>query len=272
MDPRRIAEVLLACLVIVSPCLAAAEGDPTPYPHCRFIPSAARTVDRAGTHWTTDLDVLNTGRQPIEITVALLGRGQDNASAPVLRVEDPLGPGQELHLEDVVPRVLEYQWQDWVGGIVVCSSQPGVETYAHVRFVREGEGAVGLGIPATAPDQGLGPGDRAVLFGLRDDLAVRTNVGLLNGTPHTVHVSMTARLEDDEGPSTVGVTVELRPYGQFQLTRFIRYLSDLARRDFTRAALEIRTDAGPVFAFATVSDNLSNDSSWIPATVLSAER
>ncbi len=271
MDPRHIAGAMLVCLVIVSPCLAAVEGDPTPYPHCRFIPSAARTMDRAGTHWTTDLDVLNTGRQPFEITVALLSRGRDNTSAPVLRVEDTIGPGQELHLEDVVPRVLEYQWQDWVGGIVVCSSQPGLESYAQVRFVREGEGAVGLGIPATAPNQGLSAGDRAVLFGLRDDAEVRTNVGLLNGTPHTVHVSMRARLQDEDGISTVGVTVELRPYGQLQLTRFIDYLSDLARRDFTRATLEIRTDAGPVFAFATISDNLSNDSAWIPATVLAAE-
>lgn len=266
MHPGGLLGASLICLTTVSPCLASEIGVPTPLPECRFVPAAARTLNLTGVHWATDLTLVHTGEMPASVSVAALARGADNRQAPVMVLEDELQPGQTRVLDDVVLDIVDLLWQDFLGALVVCSSEPGVEAFARTVLVREDAGGLGQGIPALAPEQGLIAGELGQLFPLREDEDVRTNVGLLNGTGDYQRVTL--RLLDEAGETVIVIVHELKPYGQVQYTNFLRAFPTL---DDRHARLEITTSGGPVFAYASMADNRTNDPTWIGMRVVPDE-
>jgi hypothetical protein len=244
------------------PAVTVSDGDPLPYAHCRWVPTAARTLRLNDINWTVDVELLASGREPAQISVALLERDADNRNALVALLDDPLPPGASLHLDDVVGLVNPGLWRPWRGAVVVCADAPGVEVWSRTSLVGPGEAtSVGQGVPGLSMAEAVHPGTVGQLFGLREDERFRTHLGLLNPSP--VAVEATIRLLDDDGMTRLVVTQDLPPYGQVQLNRVLGSVGG----GLERGRAEVRCAAGPVFAYAILADNSSDDPSLIATRV-----
>jgi|GEM_PF-7026309 len=264
---------LLLTLPVVGPGLPGAgaqgveveigRGDPLQYRHCRFVPVAARTLRVQDLNWATDLDLVNTGDGFAWASVALLDRNADNRVTSFITLSEPLPPGATAHLEDVVTLVLPRLWRPWSGGLAVCADQPGLEAASRSYLLGADEAtSVGQGVPAQTLAEAVSPGMVGHLVGLREDERFRSHVGLQNPSPVSLHVTL--KLRDDDGGTVLTLVHDLRPFSQVQynnvLTRFVQGV--------TRGRVEIRSPDGPVFAYANLVDNASDDPTYIACRVV----
>ncbi len=262
--------VIIAALAAVPMLVTAQEvvsrepaGDPLAGGPCRFVPASGRTLsDTYDRYWATDLDLTNLGDGDATVRIALLARGENNRTAPVA-VLAPIPPGASVHLDDVVPLVLERQWRTFLGGISVCAGGAPVLAVSRTAW-RTPVGTVGQSMPALTSAQALPAGTTAHLLGLREDAAVRTNVGVLN--PSSEPVSVRLRLFDDSGALVITLLQDVPAVSQIQINRA------LARFGLSSGRIEVDCEDGPLFPYATRVDNLTNDSAWIaPQIVVDAK-
>lgn len=238
-------------------------GYPLLYPYCRFVPTAVRTLRVRDLNWATDLDLVNTGGSFMWAGVALLDRGADNRVTSFITLTEPLAPGATAHLDDVVTLVEPRLWRPWVGGLAVCSDQPGLEVGSRSYLLGADEAiSVGQGVPGLATAEAVGPGTVGHLVGLREDERYRSHVGLLN--PGPVAVEVTLKVRGDDGGTVITLVHDLQPFGQVQynniLSRFVQGV--------TRGRIEVTSRTGPVFAYANLVDNASSDPTYIACRVV----
>lgn len=264
---------LLLALLVVGPGVREARpqdveveigrGTPLQHPHCRFVPTAGRTLRVQDLNWATDLDLVNTGSGFMWASVALLDRNADNRVTSFITLTEPLPPGATAHLEDVVTLVYPRLWRPWSGGLAVCADQPELEAGSRTYLLGADEAVtVGQGVPGLTLAEAVGPGTVGHLVGLREDERFRSHVGLLNPSP--VALDVTLVLRDDDGGTVLTLIHDVRPFSQVQynnvLTRFVQGV--------TRGRVEVTSRTGPVFAYATLVDNASDDPTYIPCRVV----
>jgi hypothetical protein len=237
-------------------------GDPVQFEHCTWVPAAARTLRLHDRMWSTGVDVVNTATEPTRISIALLERGEDNLTAHLAMLEEPVEAGATVHLDDVVDYVLERRWRSWHGGLVVCASEHEVEVSSHTALVDlEAETTFGQGIPGLGLDEAVHPGQVGHLIGLREDEQFRSNLGLLNPNPGPIDVRL--RLVADDGSTALVIIHDLHAYSQIQYHQILAMFPI----DRERARVEVTSADGPVFAYASLLDNATNDPSYIPCRV-----
>lgn len=231
-------------------------GTPYPWPTCRVVPAAGRTLtDALDRRWVTDLDLANVGAVPTRVSLALLFRGEDNTLAPTA-VLAPIPAGSSVSVEDVAALVLERIWQPFLGGIVICAESAPVEAVTRTAWIGPGDGTVGQAIPAYALGETLAVGRTAHLLGLRENAAFRTHLGVFN--PNTESVTVRIRLVSPDGADAVTLLQHVPALSQIQINRV------LAPHGLEAARAEVSCDDGGVFPYATRVDNETNDSSWLP--------
>lgn len=244
------------------PELELSEGSPVPLPHCRWVPTAARTLRLNDRNWATDLELAHTGDRPAEVSVALLTRGEDNRTTLLGTLAESLPPGSSVHLPDVVALLVPRLWRPWRGGLVVCSDSPGLEVASRTYLLGPDESSSSSeGIPGLAMAEAVRPGTVGHLIGLRQDQRTRSHLGLVN--PSAAPRDVELRLLADDGNRIVVVIYDLLPYAQVQINNVLaRYAGDLGS-----GRAEVRCAQGPVFAYATLIDNGTDDPSLVACRV-----
>lgn len=249
-------------------------GDPTIVPLERVVDGAAasasadgRTVPAAAhapgdweSLWRTDLAVVNPEEVARELEVELV---PVSGGAPATRTVT-LPPGTRA-FPDVLVSLFGRDPDEAVSGplhfrpdgpIVVSS-----RTYNAAPAGTYGAHLAGL--PRTAALSASRPG---VLPQLKRTAATRTNVGLANPGPAPVIVAIRLRGEDG-GALGDEALVTVPPGGLVQL---VDVFAACRARDapVAWARIEVRTEGGEVFAYASVIDNRTGDPTIVPAAGL----
>jgi hypothetical protein len=251
--------ISLALAIVLGAPIASAQlpGD-VEWSDCRYLPAAARTIGYNGAYYTTDLDLVNTGAEQSRVGIILLTRDADNTEDPLWSEIDPLPAGASATLEDVVSYVLDFQWQDWVGGLMVCSEQPGIEVFSRIYHTDEAGTTYGQGLPGMTIEDAIAPGEVGHLLALRQDEHFRTNLGLMN--PGESQIEVFLSLKDADGSLINRIALDLEAYSQTQLNRF---LSRFGTPGLRQGRVEVTSPDGPVFAYASKIDRVTNDPTLI---------
>ena len=226
-----------------------------------FIPAAAHVSGAVGTNWRTDLQLHNPGPAQARYEIFLLKRDQANAS-PQVRTYT-VNAGHSLRIIDVLDSAFGFTGAaslrivpltgDLIASSRTYNLKPDGRTYGQFA------GAVNE-LAAFAA------GERAVLMQLTHDTATttgfRTNVGMVNCSAGTVN--LTADFRTATGASLGTKTYPLRPWEFIQKDRIFREITAGVVPD-GYILLTTDSEGARFLAYATVVDNTTGDSVFIPA-------
>lgn len=171
---RRIRHLLP--LVLLATCAVAAAGE-------RFVPVVAQVKGMDDSYWNTELWVTNLSAGTGTYAITFLPAGQDNTRALLTAAPaTSLGPGETVHVRDVVP-------PGETGALRVVTTD-GVVVTCRLYNARS-RGSVGQIIPALAAGEMVAAGQRAFLVPLLRSSQFRTNLGLFNPTQNPIKVQVT---------------------------------------------------------------------------------
>lgn len=238
-----------AALLLLCAAAATARAD-------RWIPSSARATGANGAVFVTDVRLLNTS----ETETATVQLVYYPAGKPAFTsVELQIGPRQQKALDNVIETFLGVPG-DSSGPIRVVAPdtvQASSRTY-NVNDPCSG-GTFGTSIPALAPEAALTAGIVAQVAGSADSRSgFRTNLILTNPSDvDTADVEIVLRRGEGGQLGTVG-RATIAPHGVFQRELFS--LAGASGITTDNAFVEFSSNQ-PLFAFTTVVDNRTNDSS-----------
>lgn len=230
-----------------------AARDPAPV---QFVPAIASISGAGGTLFKSELSITNGEGRLSTLTLTFLEHDRDNSTAPTTTVT--LAPFETLHADDALQEL--FKKSETYGALKVESdATPGVAVFQRISTaaVLTG-GTVGQQVDAVSAEDLAARGS---ILGLRQDAAFRSNVGLVNPGAGNATISLTLIRSPATALATAAVVVP--PFGYVQ-----RNLASL----FPSAAipsgetLSVEIDGGtsPVFAFASVIDNTSQDPTYYP--------
>jgi len=226
-----------------------------------MIPAAAAVHGLAGTNWRTDLELHNAGDSTSTIHVYPLLRGQANPDPDGTMFE--LDPGESLRLDDVLGE------EFGISGAAALRivSHFNSDTMVTSRTYNDaGGGTYGQFIPAQPLDAATGAvrGGRLIQLSqsATDNSGFRTNIGLTNAADTPIDVVIA--LYDGAGRYLGDVPRHLEAFEYIQIDRIFRTVTgDAVSNGY--AVVSSSTPGAAFYAFASVVDNRSGDSIYIPA-------
>ncbi len=230
------------------------------YGDALYIPAAAHLSGAVGTNWRTDLELHNPGTAQGRYEVHLLRRDQSNTS-PQVRTYT-VNAGRSQRITDVLDSAFGFSGAaalriEVLAGDLIASSR----TYNQQPGGTYGQFAGGVN-----ELMAFARGERAVLMQLTHDTATnsgfRTNVGMVNCSAATVN--LLADFRGANGASLGTKTYTLRPWEYIQKDRIFR---DVTANAVADGYVILTTDTADArfLAYATVVDNTTGDSVFIPA-------
>lgn len=239
---------------------------PPPATAEKLLAAAARTSGAGGTFWTSAVDLVNPGFEPVTTDVRLLP-GPATGSAG--RTWD-IAAGSAIAIDDVVGELLG---DTGAGAVVISSSAP---LAVASRTATDGDdGSYGQGIAAVPVTAAAADGEAVRLVGLNRDPAFRTNLGLVNPGPDPVALDI--GFYNDQADRLAERTETLAPGTWRQLNRVlagaevageavlavIRQTSAAGR--FTAYASSVDERTGDPTLIAPSGIGRPDDPLWIPA-------
>ena len=228
---------------------------PEPAPEFHYVvPAAAHIPGAHGTNWRTDLFIRNPNNLAVSLNFQWNEAG--GATATSACNVDPLGSAS---LADVVAAT--FGRTGAFGSIFISSPAPVIvetRTYDDVGSA----GTYGQSIPGTSFDRALGPGEAAMLAGLKRDADFRTNIGFVNLSPEAIVLSWEVISGDGAVLGSAAVTLDGNAPVQIN-----DVLASYAAAEVEAAHILISSDtAWALFAaYASVVDNRTGDPVFIPA-------
>jgi hypothetical protein len=149
------------------------------------------------------------------------------------------------------------------GSLEIASSVP---LYLSARtYNQTPAGTFGQFYPALAPTQGLTSGQTGILPQLKKNAAFRTNVGFVNLGDASVTVAFT--IHDATG-TKVGITKTLTAGPREWAQQYDIFANvGAGNRDVAYAVVEVRTEGGRAWVYASVVDSATGDPTTIPVLV-----
>jgi photosystem II stability/assembly factor-like uncharacterized protein len=233
-------------------------GDPTYVPPTDiarvdeplWIPAVAHTDGVGGVAWRTDLAIFNTSTGDSVARIELIRSGTVTADKAIHIPE-----GWTMTLDDVVADALA---SDGAGALRITPTRNLLMATSRTYSV-SGDGSYGQGIPGIAEGAAVGPGQAALLAGLRQDGRFRTNLGFVNIGDTPIEVSVTAHATDGAVIATL-----VYPIGALSWLQ--------ANQPLPRStAFAIATSSGTVgrfLTYASVVDRRTDDPTYIQAVPL----
>jgi len=226
--------------------------------HASFIPAAAFAAGAQGSFFQTDLDLSNADTVAAEYELWWLPRGEENSDPAVSEVFS-LGAGMSVRYANVLAEVLGLE-PGALGALAITSSSPHLLAMSRTyNLPGDGSsGTYGQSIPAIAPEEFIGIGERRrILFGT-ENAAMRTNVGCQNAIDGIVPVDL--ELFDMEGNALATETLVLRPWGNDQVNRIFEDFAPIT------GYVEVSTplQGGLFYCYGSVLDNITSDPTTIP--------
>ncbi len=218
----------------------------------RTIAAVASTPGAAETYFVSDVAIANTAGAA-ELLFIFTPSGENGTSQfSAVRVDAPAG--ESFVIEDVVRTLFV---AEGTGALEIRG--PASVRVSSRTYNRAAEGTFGQGIPVV--DRVAGPGERLFLTQLRRNLDFRTNVGLVETSGRGSKVLITLR--DRRGVAAGSVTVTLLPFTHRQLS--VASFATLSEIDEGWIEVEVTGTDGSVAAYASVVDNRTGDSVFVPA-------
>jgi putative membrane protein len=238
--------------------------------HELYFPVAGSVAGAAGNRWETDLEIFNTSSAAsATVMVELLPTGQsNNTSTNGLNASNTA-------VFTVAPRSLNsltgsiqslFNLTSTLGALRITSDQPLVATariYDDQRTA--GRGTTGAIVPAQTLCDAV---SRGVLVGVTTparagNAAMRTNVGFFN--PNATPVTVNFNLGNEQGVSIGTTSMTLPPFSQSQMALAgTNALFGTGTLSTVGGALSFQATA-PIFAYASMVDNTSGDTSLVMA-------
>ena len=217
-----------------------------------WLPVASHISGLNQSQWRSDLGLLNPGTAMANVQIRFYGTGG------VVANTTSVPGGSQSILTDVVAQLAG----SGSGAIEILSDQPlwvTTRTYNQVSPTANcyAGGTQGQDYPAVVTADGLAAGQSAYLAGLSENTSYRCNVGMVNtgSTAATVLVE----LFDGAGAKLASYTVSLAVGQWAQETQPFRNKAGQTAMDRGYAKITVQSGVG-VFAFASVIDNVTNDS------------
>ncbi len=226
-----------------------------------FVTGAGRIHGALGTFFTSDLSLTNASGGPRTVELTLLP-ANGLAAPPVPPAPITLAAGQTLAFRDVFASAFGYTG-DALAGIRVHPTAP-ASIVASARTATPntgGTGVFGFFVNGAKASSALAAGGKMVSIHLERDTRFRTNFGFTEvaGSP----VSVRATFFDENG-----TPLGTRAYGIAANTLVQTTSADLVGDTAVpNGYIEFTIDsgAGRVLPFATVVDNVTGDSIYVPA-------
>jgi len=229
-----------------------ATGDPTAIPmkngigaSKQWIAAASHSSGANDSAWRTDVCLLNRSGGAATAGITFHSGSGDTGTLAVA-----LADGEQMVIGDIVGQI----GFDGSGSIEVKSEAPVMVSSR--TYNSSGEGTFGLFLDGVSEPYTIGEGEVVWLSQLRQNMAFRSNIGLVNGGDIKARIRMT--FFDAAGNELASKTRALDPGAWTQL---LEPFSRLAGRDDIHsgyAIVEVISGNG-VIAYATVIDNATND-------------
>ena len=218
----------------------------------KMVAGIAETAGAAQTRWKSDLAILNQGTTIAHVDLEYRwGQGSSDASLSV-------GSGEIVELVNVAAQT--FGAPDTAGAVEVVSDAPLVITAR--TYNEDPDGTFGQSIPGVNRDDGLVAGELAVLSQLGSNDDVRTNIGFVDLSGNGAQARI--RLFDESGSAVGSPLSEIVPVrGWTQVNRVFR-AADAGDCSGCYALIDVVGEDGPIWAYASVVDNLSGDPTTIP--------
>lgn len=215
----------------------------------RFIPVVAQVKGAEGAYWNTELWVSNVSGAVGTYALTFLPSGTDNSRLVNEEVSPiSIGPGETVHLRDVVP-------PGSTGALRLTASE-GVVVRCRVYNAR-GQSSVGQLVPSMTRDEMVHGGAEGVLTPLVRSSSFRTNVGFFNPGENTIRVH--AVLIDAHGQRVGTASYGVEPGSQVQINDFL-----LSYRVSKADGYQVLLTASDTFAaYATIVDSRSGAAVFI---------
>ena len=138
----------------------------------QWIDGVGATPGAGGTMWRSSLSLSNRGSSDATVRIAFTRRGETGAS----KTADVMVPTQQTRfIADLLPELFATEG----AGMVALSSTAAVSAWARTFNDRGAAGTLGQFMPAFGVDELIGPRG-AILQGLSENAAFRTNAGIVN--------------------------------------------------------------------------------------------
>lgn len=242
-------------------------NDPTFFPPdlptsvTRVIPAIGHVDGANNSKFRSDLYLLNPSSMPR--TVFLEAKRWDFVEAP-LRASLTLVPGEARVIRDVLPTLFG------VNGIarlrVTSPSADGVRVTSRTYSVNDEGGTFGCLVPPLNSFQSAGAGEQLEILGITADSGSRTNLGLVEVQAAATGPMSEARIHivDDTGKELDAFTVQLPPAGGMQINNLFESRGIAQPK---AAIVYVEVIRGGIGAYVTTTDNVTNDSTYLGASL-----
>jgi subtilisin family serine protease len=238
------------------------------------VPVVLDVVGVGGARFVSELTLTNRGTTPARLEATFTAAtGMFPGAGGSGTVVDSLSPGEQRVLPDAISWLRTSKGLPIPAGsgqagslrlVFTGLSTPGAASARARTTAASCNGAAGLSYAAWTPGQTSTT--NLQLFGLRSNVAERTNLAVVNaGTEGTVTLKVVLRAGDGRSVYEVPSTL-LPPLGPGEWWQ-VNDANLLRAAGFSDATAMVSRLAGtaPFGAYAVFNDNLSNDGSYVPA-------
>jgi hypothetical protein len=245
-------------------------NDPTffppdlPAPVVRTIPVLGHLDGANNSKFRSDLYLLNPSAT-ISRTVTLEAKPWDSSTA--VRRSFTLLPNEARVIRDVLPTLfgltgvarLRFNSSDGMGF-------DGVRATSRTYNVDENGGTYGCLVPPLNAFQSAGPGEELEILGILGGSGFRTNLGLVELSPSANGTTAEARIRivDESGKELDQFSITLPTAGGTQINDIFNARS-IGHPE--AAIVYVEVTKGLIGAYATLTDNVTNDSTYLGANL-----
>ncbi len=228
-----------------------------------IVPAAAHIPGVGGAAWRSDLEIKATGPGGATFAISLLEQGRDNDSP--LRLTATVGPGQSVRYVDVIRELFGHE-----GAAALSITPISGRVFGTSRTYDDSpNGTHGAFVPVLPVTGAASFGDEAVILQLSSspaqDVGFRTNLGVVNLTAEPLMVKIDLFHAGGSSIGTLNRHLEPREYNQ--INDIINRVGGTGVAD-AFAVVTTPTIGGAFVAYASVIDNATQDSIFIPAQVV----
>lgn len=215
-----------------------------------WVPIAGHASGNLGTNWRTDLGLYTGASVAANVQIRFPGATAQPLTATV-------NPGQFVLLADVVDQMHVSAF----GPLQIISSQPLIVT-SRTYNDQPGVGTMGQDLDGVSLTAMMPAGRIAVITQLTENADFRSNVGVLNAGSATANI----RVELFDGSTGIPATTFTDGIPPATTRAYNRIL--FAKANLTNIASGYARitllDGGPIVAYGSVLDNVTNDPTTIP--------
>jgi hypothetical protein len=224
--------------------------------HVYLVAGVAHAAGRLGSQWRSNLCVTNASESTAHLTMVYR-----HGSGTVSEVYS-LGPNRSKEWTDVAGSLFGMSGAS-AGSVEVSSDVPVLVTAR--TYNQSTSGTFGQYLPGADAGQALASGQLGVLPQIKNTADFRTNVGFVNLGSSSC--TMRVRLYSASGLQLGSAVTRSADPGEWSQINDVYDEAGAGSSNLGMATVEVVSGDGPIWAYASVVDNTSNDPTTVPVFV-----